>query len=183
MAVEARISSDGTKVEIVDASDDSVIYAFPASDGTNNQYLATDGAGTLSFQDNVPTQNPSFLVFGDQPSYTGQTSATEAKTTNGAQNGQGWRLPLGGTVTHISAQFDCGTASGNFEAELYKNGSATGKKVTITLSSTGDVGGHTAITAESFNAGDRLGLFWKHTSGSAVTSAHAFTIRILAAAS
>ena len=156
-------------------------YTFPTSDGTADQLLSTDGAGQLSFVDVSSIQVPSFLVFGQAAALTNQTSQFEAKTTNGAQNGQGWRLPLGGKVTHLSAQLDVTTASTGktLEVELFKNGSGTGKTISVGVGSTGDAGAHGSITEETFSAGDRLMVKFKHSGTGVTTQAHAFTIRIL----
>jgi len=154
-------------------------YTFPTADGSADQLLSTDGAGQLSFVNLSSIQVPSFLVFGQEGTLTSQTSNFEAKTTNGAQNGQGWRLPLAGTVTHISAQFICDTHNDrDLIVELYKNGSATGKTLTVDLTN-GEIGGHTSITNEDFSAGDRLTLNFKHSGSGATTRDHAFTLRIL----
>lgn len=156
-------------------------YTFPTADGSADQLLSTDGAGQLSFVDVSSIQVPSFLVFGQAAALTNQTSQFEAKTTNGAQNGQGWRLPLGGKVTHLSAQLDVTTGSTGktLEVELFKNGSATGKTISVSVGSAGDAGAHGSITEETFSAGDRLMVKFKHSGTGVTTQAHAFTIRIL----
>lgn len=150
-------------------------YTLPTTDGSASQVLTTNGSGTTSF---ASIQYPSFLVFGYETSISNQVTWVEGKTTNGSQNGQGWRMPVGGSVTHISCQFDCTTAGANFEVELYKNGAATGKTLAFTPA-VGDAGSNAAITAESFNAGDRLTLFLRHSANGLHTGDHSFSLRIL----
>lgn len=195
-----RVNGDGgfrlTGVGAFDANDSDFFRIFSTSNlvlgaggetGTALEFSAATKQAT--FYGDITTAGtitaaqpsfPSFLVFGDEPSYNNQITFTEAKTTNGTQNGQGWRSPVGGTVTHITCQLDCQTAVGDFEVELYKNGTATGKTVTFTLVA-GDSGATAAITNEDFNADDRLSVFWKHASSGARTEQHAFTLRVLTA--
>ena len=103
------------------------------------------------------------------------------KTTNGAQ-ADGWRLPLGGSVTHISLQLDvkAGNAAGRTcTATLYKNGVSTGKSISVDCTNTGRTGNHGTITVETFSAGDTLTLYLDHNNASLQTGDHAGLIRIL----
>lgn len=127
---------------------------------------------------------PSFLVFGQEQGLTSQTSVFEARTTNGTQNGEGWRMPVSGKVTHISAQFNCSANDGTveFRAELYKNGSAvSGAKLTMSISATGSYGAVASFESNpySFAAGDRLTLFLSHDRSGTTTEQHAFMVRVL----
>ena len=154
---------------------------YPDSDGSADQVLSTDGNGNLSFNDISDLSVPSFLVFGQEDTLTGQTTAFEMKTTNGAQV-TGWRMPVGGSVTHITLQLEVksgGAASRNITAELYKNNVATGKSITVDCSSNGITGGNGTITTETFNAGDRLTLYITHNNVSLATGDHAGLVRIL----
>ena len=154
---------------------------YPDSDGSADQVLSTDGNGNLSFNDISDLSVPSFLVFGQEDTLTGQTTAFEMKTTNGAQV-TGWRMPVGGSVTHITLQLEVksgGAASRNITAELYKNNVATGKSITVDCSSDGITGANGTITTETFNAGDRLTLYITHNNVSLATGDHAGLVRIL----
>ena len=125
---------------------------------------------------------PSFLVYGKNGALTDQTSYYQLTTTNGSQNGQGWRVPVGGTVTHLSIQFDCTSYGGSpvtMQTQLYKNGSGTNKMLDAVVSGTGSFGADAPITSESFNAGDRLTLYVQHSGTGITTSDIAATIRIL----
>jgi ribosomal protein L35AE/L33A len=162
-------------------------YTLPTADGNANEVLTTNGTGQVSFQPISNLNVPSFLVYGQDATLTNQTSAFEMKTTNGSQNGQGWRMPVGGSVTHMSLQLDLEntpTSDTDVVLELYKNGSATGKTLTLSISSTssiGDFGINGTITAETFSAGDRLTVFINHSASGLQTGNHAATIRILTA--
>jgi len=154
---------------------------YPTTDGSADQVLSTDGNGNLSFNDISDLSVPSFLVFGQEGTLTGQTTAFEMKTTNGAQ-ATGWRMPVGGSVTHITLQLEVksgGSAGRNITAELYKNNTATGKSITVACSSDGITGGNGTITTETFSAGDRLTLYIQHNNASLATGDHAGLVRIL----
>jgi hypothetical protein len=157
-------------------------YSFPATDGDADQVLTTNGSGAVSFQSISNLNVPSFIVFGENSSKANQTSLSEMKTTNGAQNGQGWRMPVAGTATHISIQFDSesyGGSSRNLVVELFKNGSSTAKTISVAVNDNGDFGGNGSITSESFSAGDRLMLKFQHSDTGLTTSKHAAILRIL----
>lgn len=162
------------------------VYELPIADGNANEVLTTNGTGQVSFQPITNLDVPSFLVYGQDATLTNQTSAFEMKTTNGSQNGQGWRMPVGGSVTHMSLQLDLEntpTSDTDVVLELYKNGSATGKTLTLSLpkDNTGDFGTNGTITAETFSAGDRLTVFINHSASGLQTGNHAVTIRVLTA--
>ena len=157
-------------------------YSFPTADGNANEVLTTDGAGTVSFQSISNLNVPSFIVFGENSSKANQTSLSELKTTNGVQNGQGWRMPVAGAATHISIQFDSesyGGTSKNLVVELFKNGVSTAKTISVAVNDNGDFGGNGSITSESFSAGDRLTLKFQHSDTGITTSKHAAILRIL----
>tara|TARA_Y100000310_G_C20603924_1_gene774487 strand:+ start:35 stop:514 length:480 start_codon:yes stop_codon:yes gene_type:complete len=125
---------------------------------------------------------PSFLVYGKNSALTDQTSYFQLTTTNGSQNGQGWRMPVGGTVTHLSIQFDCTSYGGNqitLQTQLYKNGVGTNKMLDTIVDGTGNFGAHLSITPEAFNAGDRLTLYVQHSGTGITTTEVAATIRAL----
>lgn len=136
----------------------------------------------ISSIDIVSSNTAAFLVFGQEALLTGQTSFFEAKTTNGAQNGQGWRLPTAGIVTHITAQMNVHTQSAGsvLQADLYKNGAsaaADGNNLVVTGAATG-AAGNSNVVSTSFAAGDRLGLQFKHSDGTLATDDHAFIVRL-----
>ena len=131
----------------------NVILTLPTDDGTDGQFLQTNGSGTMSWED-IPTII-SFIVFGQNSAITNTT--VQLKTTNGSQNGQGWRMPVDGKVTHMSMQMDCGTySSGTVTLTLYKNGSSVSKTISGDPGATGDFGVDNSITEETFSAGETL---------------------------
>jgi len=84
----------------------------------------------------------------------------------------GYRMPFSGTVRNISMQLNTIAGSGNTTVTLFKNNSATGKTVTVDCTSTGSRGNHTAITPESFAAGDNLTFAITHSTGTLQTASH-----------
>jgi hypothetical protein len=169
---------------------DSANTATLNSSMVSNVNTITDNVDTvqsnvyanISSIDIVSANTAAFLVFGQEALLTGQTSFFEAKTTDGAQNGQGWRLPLAGRATHITAQMGVTTQSAGsvLQVDLYKNGAsaaADGNNLVVTGAATGDVGNSNVIST-SFAAGDRLGLQFKHSDGTLATENHAFIVRL-----
>ena len=84
----------------------------------------------------------------------------------------GYRMPFSGTVRNISMQLNTIAGSGNTTVALFKNSSATGKTVTVDCTSNGSRGNHTAITPESFAAGDNLTFAITHSTGTLQTTNH-----------
>lgn len=143
----------------------------------DNVFSLTNNVGFLEIN------SATFLAFGQDTLLTGQTSFFEAKTTDGSQNGQGFRVPVAGEVTHISAQIDVSTQSAGsvLQVDLYKNGASVatnGNNVVVTGAATGDAG-NSNVVLTSFAAGDRLGLQFKHSDGTLATENHAFLVRFL----
>ena len=131
-------------------------YTLPSADGSDGQVLKTGGDETLEWID-IPTII-SFVVFGQNSGISNSTY--QLKTTNGSQNGQGWRMPVNGKVTHMSMQMDCGTySSGTVTLTLYKNGSSVSKTISGDPGGTGDFGINNSITEETFSAGDTLNAY------------------------
>ena len=148
----------------------------------NVNTVSSNTAFALTSVDIVSSNTAAFLVFGQEVLLTGQTSFFEAKTTNGAQNGQGWRLPIAGRATHITAQMNVHTqsASSVLQVDLYKNGAsaaADGNNLVVTGAATGAAGNSNVIST-SFAAGDRIGLQFKHSDGTLATDDHAFIVRL-----
>lgn len=127
---------------------------------------------------------PSFIVYGQSSDLTNQTTPFQARTTNGAQNGQGWRLPKAGKITHISVQLDCTSNSSTmqFNAQIYKNGTAiTNANLSFEISGTGDFGATANFESApfAFDANDRLTVYLSHGVTGSTTSNHAILIRVL----
>ena len=160
-------------------------YELPISDGNANEVLATNGDGQVSFQPIGNLNAPSFLVYGQNGVKSNQTSDYELKTTNGSENTQGWRMPVGGSVTHLSVQFICTshTSTANFVIELMKNGVLTGQTSSVSVTGSGNFGANNTITAQDFVAGDCLGLVFRHSVTGITTGDIAALIRILTSAS
>ena len=92
---------------------------------------------------------PCFIPLGFNSVITSGGGTRELKTTNGAENGQGWRVPIPGSVTHITAQLTVSTLSesgSEVRYELYKNGVSASVTLTLTPSATGALGGVLALS-------------------------------------
>ena len=155
------------------------VYSLPTSDGSANQLLQTNGSGAVSFS---TPKSSSYIGFGQEQPLTDQTSIFELKTTNGAQNGQGWRMPVSGEITHVSLQGTCSISNNTVVLYLlvYKNGVQQTGQSGITVSSAGSFGDDFELgTAITFSAGDRISLRMYHNVVGATTDNHAGLIRIV----
>lgn len=94
MAIDARVSSDGTKIEIVNDSDDSVIYTLPASLSTNgNLLLVGSGADNITETSIAKLNGSEFIVTGDA-TITGDASIAGAQMSYDA-SGPKVRIDVG----------------------------------------------------------------------------------------
>lgn len=139
-----------------------------ASDGQTVTWNGTEWA---------PASVPSYVAYGYDASLNGATNQ-QMKTVDGALV-SGYRMPVDGNVTHISAQFDCSSVTGTKTVtfELVKNGSQTGKTVVKSVSTNTPQGVDDAITAESFSAGDQLTVYITHEDSNITTEDHAVLLR------
>jgi hypothetical protein len=154
-------------------------YTLPTSDGASDQVLQTNGSGAVSF---VTAKSASFIPFGYNEPLTDQTSVVEFTTMDGATNGQGWRMPVAGEITHVSLQADCVSAMGSaiFYILLFKNGSQVGSGLGTTVSSAVAFGNSFTLgTAISFSAGDRLMVKAYHNQTNITTTDHAILLRVV----
>ena len=154
-------------------------YTLPTSDGSENQTLVTDGSGSVSFSS---PKSASYLFYGQETALTDQTAVFELKTINGAQNGQGWRMPVSGDITHLSIQAECSISNNSVILYLlvYKNGTQQAGLSGTTVNSSGQFGNHFELgTPISFSAGDTIGLYMYHNVAGASTENHAATIRVV----
>lgn len=155
------------------------VYTLPTSDGTEDQVLTTNGSGAVSF---ATPSVASYLLFGLSTTLNDQTTQYELATVDGVKNGQGLRLPLSGSVTHITLQADCISLSANrdFTIYLYKNGSQETDTYVTTVTQANVFGNSfTLSTPVSFNASDRLMVKVKHSDTGIQTTQHAVTIRVV----
>lgn len=172
---------DSGKIFIGNASNQSSesAYTLPVSDGTEDQVLTTNGSGAVSF---ATPSVASYLFFGSYTTLNDQTTQYEMTTVNGVQNGQGWRLPLSGEVTHITLQADCVslTANRDFTMYLYKNGTQQTETYVTTVTEANIFGSSfTLSTPVTFNANDRLMIKVKHSDTGIQTTQHAITVRVV----
>lgn len=154
-------------------------YTLPVSDGSADQMLKTDGSGAVTF---TTAKSASHIPFGYNEPISDQTSPVEFTTMNGSTNGQGWRMPVAGEVTHVTIQADCVSSINTviFYMLLYKNGSQVGSLMGTTVSSTGVFGNvHTLSSAISFSAGDRLMIKAYHNQTGGTTTDHAVLLRVV----
>lgn len=174
-----KFETTSTGVQTVGTLNINGAYSMPTSDGSNQQILQSNGSGSVSF---VTAKSASFLSFGEGDPLSDQTSEYELCTIDSSQNGQGYRMPISGEVTHMTIQADCSSVSTttNFSIKLYKNGSATSTVGSIQLTTTGDFGASFTLgTAVSFNAGDRLSLYAYHSTDGCITRNHTALIRVV----
>jgi hypothetical protein len=143
---------------------------FRSKTGTGSITMGFTDPGDLGVQLQMPNQNgtlalhgllPSYLGFGKNYSQSAPLSDYELTSLNGSTNGQGYRMPVAGEVTHLSAQFDVVNATGNnqFNLSLWKNGVDQNVSLIINNSSTGDTGNSIVLNPSvPFADGDRLTL-------------------------
>ena len=112
----------GSNIVITDSG--SPVYQLPIADGNPDEVIATDGSGSLSYRPVDELGAASFLHYGYNPTFQNSTPI-ETTTVNGSTNDYGYRMPLSGTVTHLTCQFQFNASDGTtyeFIAGLYKNG-------------------------------------------------------------
>lgn len=122
---------------------------------------------------------PSFLFFGQEQAITGQTD-WQMKTVNGAVV-SGWRMPVGGVVTHMSLQFYASTAaaSSSLTANAVVSATSQSGSLVVDTSTSGFTGGVLEFEKPiTFMSGDTLTIYLTH-SGSCTTEDHAGMLRIL----
>ena len=124
--------------------------------GSDTKRWSTVYAKSVSATDGFP----SYLAFGKNNAQTAPLSDFELSTTNGSQNAQGWRMPVGGAVTHMTCQFDATESGGTngFFLVIWKNGVAqAGYQIALSDVASGDVGDSQEFgTPLAFSANDRL---------------------------
>ena len=169
----------------IQANSTAAEYTFPTSDGIANRFLRTDGNGTLSFSRPADYVGVSAYFAFNLDRKINSTSFEEMGAPT-YTNGQGYRMPVAGEVTHMSIQFDVTafTSTDSLTIRLYKNGSYTGKFVNSdNTTGIGDFSGNSSITPEAYNANDTLSLYVAHKSGFMTTDNHVALIRIVEDAS
>jgi len=161
-------------------------YELPISDGQNNEVLTTNGQGQVTFQPVSAANASSFIFYGHNGVINNTTNVQELKTINGANNQEGWRIPVGGSITHLALQCRCtshGGGSINVRLELTINGAVIGgggRFLEFGVGSANPISTQVEFNpAVSFNAGDRIGLDFNHMATGLETQDHAATISIL----
>ena len=102
----------------------SPVYQLPTVDGGVDEVMATDGAGSVSYRPVDELGAASFLHYGYNPAFSG-TGPIETTTVNGSTNDYGYRMPLSGTITHMTNQFQFSiTTSGSYDflGKVFLNG-------------------------------------------------------------
>jgi len=106
-----------------------------------------------------------YLQYGYNPTFNNASSFTEVTTVNGVTNGQGYRMPIGGKITHLSGQCDVvsGGLSGRYlRVGIWKNNVqqfilGQGYQNLIPCWYNGDRGGNLVLSSYvSYQAGDTL---------------------------
>mgnify|MGYP001383265303 CR=1 FL=1 len=143
----SQTGGGATTIGFVDPGEELIAITVPAAHGT----MALDG------------MLPSFLSFGRNGSWDGVQTNMPLNTISGSQNGKGYRMPVGGVITHLSVQLDVvqnATPAGTeVRFELIKNGVGTGINISIAQPAVGDVGQILAIEPpEPFAPNDCLGI-------------------------
>jgi len=111
----------GSNIVITDSG--SPVYQLPDADGNADEVIATDGGGNLSYRPVDELGAASFLHYGYNPSFSNSTPI-ETTTVNGSTNDYGYRMPLSGTITHLTCQFQFNASDGStyeFIGGVYKN--------------------------------------------------------------
>lgn len=111
----------GSNIVITDSG--SPVYQLPIADGNADEVIATDGSGSLSYRPVDELGAASFLHYGYNPSFSNSTPI-ETTTVNGSTNDYGYRMPLSGTITHLTCQFQFNASDGStyeFIGGVYKN--------------------------------------------------------------
>jgi len=112
----------GSNIVITDSG--SPVYQLPIADGNADEVMATDGAGNVSYRPIDELGAASFLHYGYNPVFSG-TGPIETTTVNGSTNDYGYRMPLSGTITHMTHQFQFSiTTSGSYDflGKVFING-------------------------------------------------------------
>lgn len=127
---------------------DSNVTAAKIADGTITEVKLDDDAATRSAGLFVGVYNgmPQTSL---GPASMGAHIAATAATFVALK-----RMPKAGKITHLSVATDASVTGGTITITLQKNGSSTGKTVVLSSGLTNSG----AITAESFAAGDTIGL-------------------------
>ena len=158
------------------------VYVLPTGDGSAGSVIATDGAGRLDFYLPKDLAIPSYISFGLASSNTNDTVGKQLETAGGSTNGRGYRMPIAGSVTHITGQFDCTarTATTSMIITLYKNGVATASTLNISVGATGDFSGTANLgSTVTFAAGDALTVFARHAGTGITTSNISVLLRVV----
>ncbi len=164
-----RIHSDADGVTINGA------YKFPASDGSANQVLQTDGNGALSFAtvSGGGSDTNTFVIFGEEGDLyagtgsTGNANGYQFSYGNGRANVQqsssgtdfGINVPVDCTLTRVDVVFgnNGNVSSGTTTFVVVKNGTNQSGDLDTTHSSGVHDTHHTGLS-HSFSAGDRFNL-------------------------
>jgi len=120
-----------TAVQLNDLGDFAGIFTLPSTDGTNGQVLATNGSGTLSFQDNPDT------------TYTAGTGLDLTSTTFSLDTATLTSLDLADTALQSGDNVSALTNDSNYatedEVETATLNAQTGTSYTLALSDRGQI--------------------------------------------
>jgi hypothetical protein len=136
------------------------------ANGGSGQYLRSTGTGDGEW---ITLSIPSFINF-NYDSVVGNDSSDVTL-----------RMPVAGTVTHLSMQLNVTTASASqsLAVNLKKNGVLTGETISVSSAATGASGASGSITGVSFNADDLLSLNLVPSDATMVTAEHYGLIRVV----
>ena len=81
-------------------------YTLPVADGSNGQFLQTNGSGVLTFA--TPTDTDTKWVYGNPADYDQWTSTTDAALSGWSSNWQ-----------HIRISFDSVSSAGNTDFQIF----------------------------------------------------------------
>lgn len=159
-------------------------YTLPTSDGTANQVLATNGSGSVTFQDASGGGTAlSIFNYGRTAALTNYTGgAVNAYTVDGALNGQGYTMPFAGYIRTITIAFDCTSYSSTASVYAHIPGYLfVGANVSV--GATGDFNAVWTNTSTSspysFSAGDTLNVNIRHSATGLTTANHAITLGVV----
>jgi len=122
--------------------------------GSNSTTIATGAVTEAMLADDAATRSCYLFQSGvDLDTPDGTAAIAEIPLSGNIVVSQ-IAMPKAGKVTHLSVSLGTAITSGTLTLTLFKNGSTTGKSITITSGTLN----HGAITAESFVAGDSLSI-------------------------
>lgn len=185
LKIQGNSSGTGTTTLQSGNTNSDATFTLPTADGTNGQFLSTNGSGVLTFATggNVTTSgNNAFTGANTFYNSTGQTIGTGTSTQDGfviggrAGGSSSYRLTLTPDTLSASRTVTFPDGGGNYTIG-YRNLPAVGTKTSSYTLAVGDVGkyvqvstgGSITIPDATFAEGDAISIFNNTASGITIT--------------